>query len=76
MKGILIKRFDGTAKLVAAEKEDKEFDLVADAEKYVKANDLDVISHGSGSHILGNTIATDFEQRDDTQRYEQSRRQL
>jgi len=74
MKATLIHRYDGTVKLVYGGdlmREEMDFLNSDDAMKFADHFDIEIgVVHGQGAHILGNVIAEDFEQRDDSRRFE------
>jgi hypothetical protein len=85
METTLIRRFDGTARLVykigclgrgtSEDKiQEKDFSTPKDAEDFAFNSCMKiVISHGKGVTMLGDKIAAEFETRDDTERFDLER---
>ena len=75
MKATLIHKYDGKAKLIHGAKEEVEFPNMDAAKIFIFHFDIEVeVTHGKGASILGNTIASDFEKRDDYEKYKLERK--
>ena len=75
MKATLIHKYDGKTKLIHGAKEEVEFPNMDAAKIFIDHFDIEVeLVYGKGTTILGNTIAADFIQRDDYEKYKQNRR--